>query len=131
MTKEIKVGDYVRRDDLYGTYKVVEIYDNGRVFLTMVGSSAVENEKENTTEWLMCYNSTSGFTVVDKPTPPKRHPLGLEPRSIWEEGVLAEREGERLVKINEAIKRYLDDDEMTIPEEWIEEYNEIKLRKQS
>jgi hypothetical protein len=35
------------------------------------------------------------------------------------------------VKINEAIKRYLDDDEMTIPEEWIEEYNEIKLSKRN
>lgn len=46
----------------------------------------------------------------------KKPPLGLTPRNIWL--------SERFYDINAAIKRYLDEN-YPIPDEWIEEYNEL------
>ena len=46
-------------------------------------------------------------------------PLGLTPRFIHDD--------DRRIEIKEAMKRYLDKD-MTIPKEWIEEYNELLLK---
>ena len=132
LLKGFKVGDWVRHDKLFGTYEITEIDTaTGRVFMETAKGDGFFNSDSTAPEMAYCISDMTGWYVIDKPAPPKKHPLGLEPRSIWEEGVLAEREGERLVKINEAIKRYLDDDEMTIPEEWIEEYNEIKLSKRN
>jgi len=52
-----------------------------------------------------------------------RPPLGLIPKDIWK--------WQRLQAINEAIERYVNSN-MEIPDEWIEEYNElIKIVEQN
>lgn len=43
-------------------------------------------------------------------------PLGIVPKFIWKE--------QRLMKLREAIDRYLDANQR-VPIEWIEEYNEL------
>ena len=55
----------------------------------------------------------------------QKTPLGLMPRAIWEEKTLQKHAKERKAGIVEAIKRYLDDGKVAIPQEWIREYNEI------
>lgn len=50
---------------------------------------------------------------------PKKPPLGVEPRWLYEE--------QRLQDLGDAIYRYLSD-KMPIQTEWIEEYNEIIKR---
>jgi hypothetical protein len=133
LLKGFKVGDWVRHDKLFGTYEIIEIDTaKGRVFMESAKGDGFFNSGSTAPEMTYCISNMNGWFVIDKPTPlPKKHPLGLKPRYIWQEEVLTERENERLAEIVEAIKRYLDDNEMTIPEEWIEEYNEIKLSKRN
>lgn len=53
--------------------------------------------------------------------PINRPPLGLKPRSIWED--------ERICAIGRAIKGYFNEGKK-IPIEWIEEYNELVGRNE-
>jgi hypothetical protein len=50
----------------------------------------------------------------------KKPPLGIKPRWLHEE--------QRINAITAAIKRYLEED-VPIPQKWIEEYNELAERK--
>jgi hypothetical protein len=46
-------------------------------------------------------------------------------KELWEAKTLQRHAKERKANIVEAIKRYLDDGKVAIPQEWIREYNEI------
>ena len=54
----------------------------------------------------------------------KQPPLGIMPRRIWEDSVIALHSQERIAELKEASIRYLEAN-LVIPNEWIFEYNHL------
>ena len=84
LIKGFKVGDWVRHDKLFGTYEIIEIDTaKGRVFMESAKGDGFFNSGSTAPEMTYCISNMNGWYVIDKPAPPKKPPLGLEPRSLW------------------------------------------------
>jgi len=57
----------------------------------------------------------------------KKPPLGLIPKNIWFEDIQDKHAQERIQEVKEAMLRYMCDN-MAIPEDWYDEYNELVWR---
>lgn len=105
----------ISKDDYWLIGRKIRLYlDNETEICTVIGSKFLSDYENIPYEEVY----TDDLDKIDVPNPRKavKPPLGITPKRIWQEL--------RLQDITEAIQRYKDTN-MTIPNKWIEEYNEL------